>query len=310
MVLCITNIIAGIPDPILAFTTFVTFSTTGMILAIWLKTKDKSLKQIALPAWISGFFGVTEPAIYGILLPRMKQFVLSCLCGAFAGAATAALGLKYHTMAGMGLFEIPALLDPAQPGRSLIYSLIAASVSLVVGFVVSFVTFKDEAPLNTKDEDTSEKYKKDVIASPINGKVMALDQVKDAAFASGTLGQGVAITPTEGKVTAPFDGTVVMLFPTKHAVGLMSDNGCEIIIHVGMDTVQLSGKYFEAHVKEGDKVKKGDLLISFDKDAIEKEGYSLDTPILVTNTKDYMEVIAINNSGSTVHCGDDLIAVL
>lgn len=101
-----------------------------------------------------------------------------------------------------------------------------------------------------------------------------------------------------------------MLFPTKHAVGLMSDNGCEIIIHVGMDTVQLSGKYFEAHVKEGDKVKKGDLLISFDKDAIEKEGYSLDTPILVTNTKDYMEVIAINNSGSSVHCGDDLIAVL
>ncbi|RKD29267.1 beta-glucoside-specific PTS transporter subunit IIABC [Lacrimispora algidixylanolytica] len=310
VVLCITNIIAGTPDPILAFTTFVTFSTTGMIFAIWLKTKDKSLKQIALPAWISGFFGVTEPAIYGILLPRMKQFVLSCLCGAFAGAATAALGLKYHTMAGMGLFEIPALLDPAQPGRSLIYSLIAASVSLVVGFVVSFVTFKDEAPLNTKDEDTSEKYKKDVIASPINGKVMALDQVKDAAFASGTLGQGVAITPTEGKVTAPFDGTVVMLFPTKHAVGLMSDHGCEIIIHVGMDTVQLSGKYFEAHVKEGDRVKKGDLLISFDKDAIEEEGYSLDTPILVTNTKDYMEVIAINNSGSTVHCGDDLIAVL
>jgi PTS system beta-glucosides-specific IIC component len=90
----------------------------------------------------------------------------------------------------------------------------------------------------------------------------------------------------------------------------MSDNGCEIIIHVGMDTVQLNGKYFEAHVKEGDKVKKGDLLISFDKDAIEKEGYSLDTPILVTNTKDYMEVIAINNSGTLVHCGDDLIAVL
>ncbi len=310
VVLCITNIIAGTPDPILAFTTFVTFTTTGMIFAIWLKTKDKSLKQIALPAWISGFFGVTEPAIYGILLPRMKQFVLSCICGAFAGAATAALGLKYHTMAGMGLFEIPALLDPAQPGRSLIYSLIATAVSLLVGFVVAFITFKDEAPLYNKEEDASEKSKKDVISCPINGKVMDLDQVKDAAFASGTLGQGVAITPTEGKVTAPFDGTVVMLFPTKHAVGLMSDNGCEIIIHVGMDTVQLNGKYFEAHVKEGDKVKKGDLLISFDKDAIEKEGYSLDTPILVTNTKDYMEVIAINNSGSPVHCGDDLIAVL
>lgn len=310
VVLCITNIISGTPDPILAFTTFVTFTTTGMIFAMWLKTKDKALKQIALPAWISGFFGVTEPAIYGILLPRMKHFVISCLCGAVAGAATAALGLKYHTMAGMGLFEIPALLDPTQPGKSLVHALIAAAISLIVGFVVTFITFKDEAPSETKEGELSEKCRKEVIACPLSGTVMALDQVKDAAFANGTLGQGVAVSPTEGKVTAPFDGTVMMLFPTKHAVGLMSDNGCEVIIHIGMDTVQLNGKYFEAHVKEGDKVKKGDLLITFDKDAIEKEGYSLDTPVLVTNTKDYMEVVAMNRCGSKVHCGDDVITLL
>ena len=310
VVLCITNIISGTPDPILAFTTFVTFTTTGMIFAMWLKTKDKTLKQIALPAWISGFFGVTEPAIYGILLPRMKHFVISCLCGAIAGAATAALGLKYHTMAGMGLFEIPALLDPTQPGKSLVHALIAAAISLIVGFVVTFITFKDEAPSETKEGELSEKCRKEVIACPLSGTVMALDQVKDAAFANGTLGQGVAVSPTEGKVTAPFDGTVMMLFPTKHAVGLMSDNGCEVIIHIGMDTVQLNGKYFEAHVKEGDKVKKGDLLITFDKDAIEKEGYSLDTPVLVTNTKDYMEVVAMNRRGSKVHCGDDVITLL
>ncbi|WP_026890024.1 beta-glucoside-specific PTS transporter subunit IIABC [Lacrimispora aerotolerans] len=310
VVLCITNIISGTPDPILAFTTFVTFTTTGMIFAMWLKTKDKTLKQIALPAWISGFFGVTEPAIYGILLPRMKHFVISCLCGAVAGAATAALGLKYHTMAGMGLFEIPALLDPAQPGKSLVHALIAAAISLIVGFVVTFITFKDEERSETKEGELSEKCRKEVIACPLSGTVMALDQVKDAAFANGTLGQGVAVSPAEGKVTAPFDGTVMMLFPTKHAVGLMSDNGCEVIIHIGMDTVQLNGKYFEAHVKEGDKVKKGDLLITFDKDAIEKEGYSLDTPVLVTNTKDYMEVVAMNRCGSKVHCGDDVITLL
>ena len=101
-----------------------------------------------------------------------------------------------------------------------------------------------------------------------------------------------------------------MLFPTRHAVGLMSDNGCEVIIHIGMDTVQLNGKYFEAHVNEGDKVKKGDLLITFDKDAIEREGYSLDTPVLVTNTKDYMEVVAMNRCGSKVHCGDEVITLL
>ncbi|WP_313340133.1 beta-glucoside-specific PTS transporter subunit IIABC [Lacrimispora sp.] len=310
VVLCITNIISGTPDPILAFTTFVTFTTTGMIFAMWLKTKDKTLKQIALPAWISGFFGVTEPAIYGILLPRMKHFVLSCLCGAVAGAATAALGLKYHTMAGMGLFEIPALLDPTQPGKSMVHALIAAAISLIVGFAVTFITFKDEAPSETKEGELSDKCRKEVIACPISGTVMALDQVKDAAFANGTLGQGMAVSPTEGKVTAPFDGTVMMLFPTRHAVGLMSDNGCEVIIHIGMDTVQLNGKYFEAHVNEGDKVKKGDLLITFDKDAIEREGYSLDTPVLVTNTKDYMEVVAMNRCGSKVHCGDEVITLL
>ncbi|GLB26815.1 PTS beta-glucoside transporter subunit EIIBCA [Lacrimispora xylanolytica] len=310
VVLCITNIISGTPDPILAFTTFVTFTTTGMIFAMWLKTKDKTLKQIALPAWISGFFGVTEPAIYGILLPRMKHFVLSCLCGAVAGAATAALGLKYHTMAGMGLFEIPALLDPTQPGKSLVHALIAAAISLIVGFAVTFITFKDEAPSETKEGELSDKCRKEVIACPLSGTVMALDQVKDAAFANGTLGQGMAVSPTEGKVTAPFDGTVMMLFPTRHAVGLMSDNGCEVIIHIGMDTVQLNGKYFEAHVNEGDKVKKGDLLITFDKDAIEREGYSLDTPVLVTNTKDYMEVVAMNRCGSKVHCGDEVITLL
>lgn len=310
VVLCITNIISGTPDPILAFTTFVTFTTTGMIFAMWLKSKDKTLKQIALPAWISGFFGVTEPAIYGILLPRMKYFVLSCLCGAVAGAATAALGLKYHTMAGMGLFEIPALLDPTQPGKSMVHALIAAAISLIVGFAVTFITFKDEAPSETKEGELSDKCRKEVIACPLSGTVMALDQVKDAAFANGTLGQGMAVSPTEGKVTAPFDGTVMMLFPTRHAVGLMSDNGCEVIIHIGMDTVQLNGKYFEAHVNEGDKVKKGDLLITFDKDAIEREGYSLDTPVLVTNTKDYMEVVAMNRCGSKVHCGDEVITLL
>lgn len=311
VVLCITNIMSGIPDPILAFTTFVTFSTTGMIFAMWLKTKDKSLKQVALPAWISGFFGVTEPAIYGILLPRMKHFVISCFCGAFAGAATAMLGLKYHTMAGMGLFEIPALLDPAEPGKSLINSIIVASISFIIGFIVSLVTYKDEEAKEVEGNVAiTDNSKKQVITSPLNGEIKALENLSDAAFANGALGQGIAIIPSEGKVTAPFDGTIVLLFPTKHAVGLMSDNGCEVLIHIGMDTVKLEGKYFEAHVKQGDKVKKGDLLISFDKDAILNEGYSLDTPVLITNTKDYLEIISIDHDKSSIHCGEDLIVVL
>ena len=149
-----------------------------------------------------------------------------------------------------------------------------------------------------------------MISSPLTGKVKPLSQIEDAAFSNETIGKGVAITPSEGKVTAPFNGTVMMLFPTKHAIGLMSDQGCEVIIHIGMDTVRLDGKHFDAHVKEGDKVKKGDLLITFDKDAIEKEGYSLDTPVIVTNTNDYMDIIAMMEGGSTVHRGDDFIAIL
>lgn len=311
VVLCITNIVSGTPDPILAFTTFVTFTTTGMVFSMWLRTKNKALKQIALPAWVSGFFGVTEPAIYGILLPRMKQFVISCVCGAFAGGLTAFFGLKYHIMAGMGIFEIPALLDPAQPGSSLSKSLIATVICFAVGFIISFITFKDDDIVNN---NTSEKrpasIRKDIIVSPMTGAVKPLEQIDDAAFAKGALGKGVSVTPSEGKVIAPFDATIISLFPTKHAIGLLSDTGCEVLIHIGMNTVQLNGKYFSSHVNQGDRVKKGDLLITFDKDNIQKEGYSLDTPVLVTNTADYLDIVVLSGSTSSVRAGEDLIAAL
>lgn len=311
VVLCIANIAGGIPDPILGFTTFVTFSTTGMVFAIWLKTKDKALKQIALPAWVSGFFGVTEPAIYGVLLPRFEQFVLSCFCGAIAGGMTAFFGLKYHIMAGMGIFEIPALLDPSNPGISLVRCLIVTFVSFAIGFIVSFISFKDrEISANEVKIEDNIKIRKEIISSPMTGTLKSLDQVKDAAFANDTMGKGISITPSDGNVIAPFDGVVIALFPTKHAIGLLSDKGCEVLIHIGMDTVQLGGKYFEAYVKQGDKVKKGDLLISFDKEAIIKEGYLLDSPVLVTNTKDYLDIVVVKNGDTSIDAGKDLIAVL
>lgn len=309
--LCVANIAAGIPDPILGFTTFVTFSTTGMVFAIWLKTKDKALKQIALPAWVSGFFGVTEPAIYGVLLPRIEQFILSCICGAIAGGMTAFFGLKYHIMAGMGIFEIPALLNPEQPGTSLVQCLIVTVISFVIGFVVAFFRFKDrENIVNEVQEEDGNKNGKEMISSPMTGTLKPLEEVKDAAFANGAMGKGVSIVPSKGNVIAPFDGTVMAMFPTKHAIGLLSDKGCELLIHIGMDTVRLEGKYFETHVKQGDKVKKGDLLISFDKDAIINEGYSLDTPILVTNTKDFLDIVVGKDSNCNINAGEDLIIVL
>ena len=140
-----------------------------------------------------------------------------------------------------------------------------------------------------KNNDLS--VKKEVMASPLNGKAIPLSEVADAAFSSEMLGKGVAIDPADGNVCAPCDGTVSMLFPTKHAIGLVSDSGAELLIHVGMDTVKLEGQHFTAHVQEGDKVKKGQLLITCDIEAVKKEGYSMVTPIIVSNTDDYLDVV-------------------
>ena len=148
----------------------------------------------------------------------------------------------------------------------------------------------------------------DVVYSPLNAQVKPLSEIKDDAFDSGVLGIGVAIVPEEGKVVAPFDGTIMTLFPTKHAIGMVSDNGCEVLVHIGLDTVQLDGKYFETSIKTGDKVKKGETLITFDKDKIIREGFSLETPVIVTNHSDYLEIIEAQEKN--VNIKDELIKVI
>ena len=158
------------------------------------------------------------------------------------------------------------------------------------------------------DPEKTVKSKIDVVYSPIKGQVKPLSEIKDDAFASGVLGKGVAIVPEEGKVVAPFDGTIMTLFPTKHAIGMVSDNGCEVLVHIGLDTVQLDGKYFETSIKTGDKVKKGETLITFDKDKIIREGFSLETPVIVTNHSDYLEIIEAQEKN--VNIKDELIKVI
>lgn len=300
VVVAINNIMGGIPDPILPFTTFVAFSTTGSIIAIWLKTKDKNLKKVSFPAWISGIFGITEPAIYGVLLPRTKQFAITCINGGISGIIVALFGMRYYTMAGMGVFEIPALLDPKDPMSSFVKCMIATVISFGLGFVVSYITFKDS--------DFKEIATGDSIQAPMAGEVLPLAKVSDAAFSTGSLGKGYAILPSEGKVYAPFDGKIACLFPTKHALGLVSDNGVEMLIHVGIDTVKLDGKYFETTMSEGDSFKKGDCLLTFDMEAIKAEGYSMESPVLITNTENY-EKLEIE-AKKFVAVGDDMIQLV
>lgn len=302
------GLMAGEPQPLMAVVVFPSFVQTGAVFAIWLKSKNKKLKTNALPAWISGIFGVTEPAIYGVTLPNGKQFILTCVGAGVIGGLSVLLGVSQFTMGGMGVFALPAMIDPANGSGSIISAVIVAVAAIVIGFIIAFVTYKDkkEAVIENKEEKLVKG--REVICSPINGNVLPLSEAKDDAFAQGLLGNGVAIDPADGKVVSPVDGTVMTLFPTKHAIGLVSDNGAEILIHLGMDTVKLDGKYFEAHVKQGDKVKKGDVLVTCDVEAIKAEGYSMITPVIVTNTADYLDVVEM--ASGTVKAGDDIISCL
>ena len=295
IVLAIMNLAAGHPDPILSLQAFVAFSQTAVVLAIFLKTKQKKLKSICFPAIISGVFGVTEPAIYGITLQRLPMFVISCIGGSFSGAYAAFAGLKYQQMAGMGIFEMPAMFPQNGTGAAMFQCVIASAFAIIPTFIAAYVFYRDDHKEDNVTESLSEE-----VNQPIEGKIIPLNQVEDDAFSQEVLGKGIAIIPSEGKVYAPFDGTVITLFPTKHAIGIVSDNGCEVLIHIGMNTVQLNGKYFTSHVQQGDKVKKGQLLVEFDIDHILQEGYNLETPVIITNTKDYSNINTNTNKDNVV----------
>jgi beta-glucoside PTS system EIICBA component len=301
-------------DPVLATTVMVCFAQIGAVLAVMLKTKDKGLKSLGIPAFISGIFGVTEPAIYGVTLPLKKPFIMSCIGGGIGGAIIGATAGKLWMFGGMGVFVIPTFIKPGSPLGMAFWG---AIIAMVVGFAVAFVLtylfggLGKEAPAVSAPEKKNEKTtaatgKKEVVASPLTGEVIVLSEIKDAAFASGALGQGIAIEPSEGKLFSPVSGTVSALFPTKHAIGITTDEGAEILIHIGMDTVQLEGKHFAAHTEQGARVEKGQLLIEFNIAGIKEAGFPVTTPVVVTNHTQYQIVQACEN---TVKAGDVLLEV-
>lgn len=293
-----------------------TFATSAVVLAIFFKTKDKKIKEMALSNFISGVFGVTEPAIYGILLPLKKPFIISCITGGIGGAFYGFFNLRKFMVGGMGIFELPAMIEPDGAMGNLIVALLGIVISMVVGFVLTMIFYKDKEKVEevmeiveeNNNEVKSNSLKKVVISSPIKGETIKLEDIEDAAFATGVLGQGLAIKPTEGKVVAPVSGEITTLFPSLHAIGITSDEGVEILIHVGLDTVQLEGKGFKAHVKQGDKIVKGQELVTFDIDFIQESGYSIVTPVVVTNYNDYFEIAATESK--SLELGDKAITVI
>ncbi len=275
------SLLEGNPDVIMAIGCTVSFAQIGVVLAMYLKSRDEELKGIALPAFLSGIFGVTEPAIYGVTLPRIKMFVLSCIGGAVCGAFISLTGTTMYQFTGLGVFAILGLLSPETP--KVVMAILCAVVPFVFSFLAGFVLYKEEIV----SEDASDQGKtirgRAEIEAPVAGQIVPLSEVPDETFSGGMLGHGFAVEPTEGKVYAPFDGVCEMMFDTLHAMGLRSDQGVALLIHVGLETVSLNGKPFTAHVKSGDRITRGQLLLEFDMDAIRAAGCPLITPVLVTN---------------------------
>lgn len=282
-----------------------TFAATGVLAAMYLKLKDENKKALAIPGVISAFCGVTEPAIYGFLLPEKTPFVFSCIGGAVGGAIMGTVAVKQYVIGGLGIFSVVNFISPKGNATGMIISLIAGAVSLVVGFVLTMIFYKTNDQQVENKEVT--KLEEETILAPIKGEVKPIEESSDAAFASGALGKGVVILPEEGKVYAPVTGTVTVLFPSLHAIGITSDAGIELLIHIGINTVQLNGEGFTAHIKQGDQIKQGQLLVEFDMNKIKEAGYSLETPVLVTNYADLKEVK--NTNASSVQLQETLIEV-
>lgn len=305
---------------LLAFAGAANFSQAGAALGVFLKTKNKNLKTVAASATVTALFGITEPAIYGANLRLKKPMVYAVISGALGGALMGWGGSYGNAFANQGVLTIPVYASAGTKAficyilGCLIAFAGACILTVILGFndlpsddLVEKNSLKTDQIEDTQEENPAKTIDEDLVAddcdlavnSPVEGKTIPLTQVSDEVFASGVLGKGVAVQPTSGKIFAPADATVSMIYPTLHAVGLILDNGIEMMIHIGIDTVKLNGQYFEKHVQDGDHVKRGQLLVSFDMQKIEQAGYDLITTVVVTNSKNYAAIGSTNKNNVT-----------
>ena len=261
-------------------------------LAVALKSRNAKTKAVALPASLSSYMGITEPAIFGVNVRYMKPFIAGCIGGACGGLGG---GLFHIRASAYGITRVFGFLITTSYTWQ--YALVMI-VATAVAFAISWVLYKEEPAKEKKAKDApaapsqapAEKNGEAEVVSPLKGTAIPLEEVKDPTFASGALGKGMAVIPSEGMVKAPFDGTVTMVFDTLHALALTSDDGVEVLIHIGINTVELKGQHYKALVKEGQHVAAGTPLMEFDMEAIRAKGYDLTTPVLVTNSSDYANV--------------------
>lgn len=294
---------------------------SGSSFAVAVKSKDENMKQLASAAGVSALMGITEPALYGVTLKLKRPVVAAAIAAGIGGIVGGLLHVSLY-IAQNCIMAIPAFIG--EKGMSnLLYGIIMIVVSFVASFVLTFIFgFEDAEPEQeekkteskeaekTQQNNTKPLVEKIELCAPVSGTVKALSDVPDKTFAEKVLGDGAAIIPEEGKVYAPADGTVANIMDSKHGIMFVTDSGAEVLIHIGLDTVNLKGKYFKSYVSDGDKVKKGTLLVEFDLEAIKGEGYNLITPMVVTNISDYIKAVCMEKENTAINAGDKFLTVV
>ena len=294
---------------------------SGSSFAVAVKSKDENMKQLASAAGVSALMGITEPALYGVTLKLKRPVVAAAIAAGIGGIVGGLLHVSLY-IAQNCIMAIPAFIG--EKGMSnLLYGIIMIVVSFVASFVLTFIFgFEDAEPEQeekkteskeaekTQQNNTKPLVEKIELCAPVSGTVKALSDVPDKTFAEKVLGDGAAIIPEEGKVYAPADGTVANIMDSKHGIMFVTDSGAEVLIHIGLDTVNLKGKYFKSYVSDGDKVKKGTLLVEFDLEAIKGEGYNLITPMVVTNISDYIKAVCMEKENTAINAGDKFLTVI
>lgn len=282
-------------------------------LVVGAKSKNKDLKQLGFSSGVTGLMGITEPALYGVNLRLKKPLYASMIGGCAAGLYAGITGIHTFSSTTAGIFALPVYIG-GESFSNVINAAVTILISMAVTAIATLIIGFDDPKEETSDDVIEEKEKtsaksegiKITIDSPVEGKIISLSEVKDEVFSNEIVGKGAAVVPEKGEIHAPAEGEIASVFDTGHALGMVTKDGVELLIHIGINTVELKGKYFQIHTKQGDHVKKGELLLSFDIEGIKNAGYDVTTPVLVSNTSDYMDILA-KQEGTA---GSGLITVL
>lgn len=281
-------------DKFLPLTYISNMSQAGATFGVFFRAKDKKLKSLAFSTGLTALMGVTEPAMYGINVVYKRPFMASLIGGAAGGGFAMMFGVKAYVLTGNG--GIPGL--PGLVGDTFVYALIAMALAFIVALIFSYIFGIDEQLVEVTPVVEKVAAGTEILQAPVAGELVRMSEVNDTTFADEIMGKSIAIKPNEGKLYAPANGTIISLFKTKHAIAMQTDNGAEILLHVGIDTVKLDGNYFTAHVTNGDVVEQGDLLVTFDMEKI-AEKYDTTTIMVVTNTNEYSLIESKDNGAVT-----------